>query len=1087
MTGIRYFLTGLCLFISTGEVSAWRWEPGELQMQRQPAPIDADARYIDFDHGNDDSAGTRQAPWKRHPWDSNARGLSRDSKDVHTYIFKRGTTYRGQLTARDSGTMDQPIRLTSDPGWGHGEAVLSGAVELSGGWGRCEQSILERIPAESRPLVWCHALNGHEEPRLLWQKSDDKISRIRIARTPNWNITDPDNPRSEWYELEDVVIELVLGVDGTPGFSRGDRLSVRPQRRRPPWQKTTDPPEIKVLRVNQGEMVVEVRNWFKGMLRKGDRLSGSMATTHIRSIKGTHSIIRRLIDRKHLSDRDIHTYNGAVVWAERRNMPKPDAAIVAAYDPDEASLSANFHRAAGAGPRPFDRYFLEGLPEFLDQAGEYAYIPGTGQTGQLAMRLLDDKDPDTASIEIANLPVLLAIHDQSHIEVSGLRFAHSNQVSAGSSQARHASMYASAIQIRGDASFITIRDCNFRNLPAGIVAIPKEGAGKSTLDRISIDNSQFRDIDGSAIALSSGRNHYRLKTSGSRLVHVSVRNNTLENVGQRTLGQFGVGSQGHAIQIDGGEIVEVAGNDVRRSYGSGISVFIGSAFEPGKVERPFLRGLIHHNRVVDSLLAAQDGGGISSWMGGPTYMFNNESGNPVGCMHSRYQIVTRVNWYRKGCYGVGFYLDGQYKGYVFNNIAWGKNNNVNDRIYNSVAFNEAMGFMNTVFHNTFYRFGVGLHKGMFQHNRNYYLANVFADTGLQQIQQEPRSDTIEYGTLAYSRNLFLGASPKFGSLGRPKETAHRNIASWRKSLKNNQAMVFDTGQVALTGPDFLDQEFRPVEGKLSVDKGVKVFVPWALSRVAGEWHFRARQDNPEIVSDESLWMTSQWRNRDMFHKIPRNNLECASATVVDFRPGVLEDWVDGALQFRSGHISCSASRPELLDISDSRFLIEAVVKPDHGGTEILSKRGDRGYSLGIKSDGKLLFVLDHGDSMIQVESSVSITDGQWHHVLVEIDRSRHRGIDIYIDGKRANGEWSGQSMMKGSLGTEAGFRVGGLPDRGFSGQLDFLRVSRGNLSDAETDIDELYAWQFHGPFLRDRHGFVEGKQRDVGAVEHRVP
>ena len=301
----------------------------------------------------------------------------------------------------------------------------------------------------------------------------------------------------------------------------------------------------------------------------------------------------------------------------------------------------------------------------------------------------------------------------------------------------------------------------------------------------------------------------------------------LENIGQRTLGHWGIGSQGHAIQINGGEVVEVAGNDVRRSYGSGISVFMGSAYERGEVVRPLLRGLIHHNRVVDSLLAAQDGGGIASWMGGPTYMFNNESGNPVGCMRSRYKIAARQDWYRKGCYGVGFYLDGQYKSYVFNNIAWGKNNDVNDRMYNSVAFNEAMGFMNTVFHNTFYRFGVGLHKGMIQHNRSYYLANVFADIGLQQIQQEPRADTIEYGTLAYSGNLFIGQALEFGFLGSPNQIAFREISQWKESLENKQAMSSDTGMVDLLPPEaaFLDQEFRPLDGSQSVDKGVKVFVP----------------------------------------------------------------------------------------------------------------------------------------------------------------------------------------------------------------------------------------------------------------------
>jgi hypothetical protein len=45
-------------------------------------------------------------------------------------------------------------------------------------------------------------------------------------------------------------------------------------------------------------------------------------------------------------------------------------------------------------------------------------------------------------------------------------------------------------------------------------------------------------------------------------------------------------------------------------------------------------------------------------------------------------------------------------------------------------------------------------------------------------------------------------------------------------------------------------------------------------------------------------------------------------------------------------------------------------------------------------------------------------------------------------------------------------------------------VAQGNLADAETGIDELYAWEFNGPFLKDRNGIVAGARRDSGAVEY---
>ena len=38
----------------------------------------ASLRYIDFDAGNDENDGTtNQAPWKHHPWDSQATGKAK--------------------------------------------------------------------------------------------------------------------------------------------------------------------------------------------------------------------------------------------------------------------------------------------------------------------------------------------------------------------------------------------------------------------------------------------------------------------------------------------------------------------------------------------------------------------------------------------------------------------------------------------------------------------------------------------------------------------------------------------------------------------------------------------------------------------------------------------------------------------------------------------------------------------------------------------------------------------------------------------------------------------------------------------------
>jgi hypothetical protein len=63
--------------------------------------------------------------------------------------------------------------------------------------------------------------------------------------------------------------------------------------------------------------------------------------------------------------------------------------------------------------------------------------------------------------------------------------------------------------------------------------------------------------------------------------------------------------------------------------------------------------------------------------------------------------------------------------------------------------------------------------------------------------------------------------------------------------------------------------------------------------------------------------------------------------------------------------------------------------------------------------------------------------------------------------------------------------VGGTPKgRCLAGTLDFLRIALGTLTDAKTTIEELYAWEFDGPFLRDFVGRAPaGARRDAGAIE----
>ena len=123
--------------------AGWSWqEPhakvvptGDLQWAPKPFEFEPgeSIRYIDFESGNDANDGvSKQTPWKHHPWDPNAGGRASACRGVHTYVFKQGVVYRGELNADESGTADAPIILTRDPTWGQGLAVICGSEAVIG-------------------------------------------------------------------------------------------------------------------------------------------------------------------------------------------------------------------------------------------------------------------------------------------------------------------------------------------------------------------------------------------------------------------------------------------------------------------------------------------------------------------------------------------------------------------------------------------------------------------------------------------------------------------------------------------------------------------------------------------------------------------------------------------------------------------------------------------------------------------------------------------------------------------------------------------------------------------------------------------
>jgi hypothetical protein len=330
-------------------------------------------------------------------------------------------------------------------------------------------------------------------------------------------------------------------------------------------------------------------------------------------------------------------------------------------------------------------------------------------------------------------------------------------------------------------------------------------------------------------------------------------------------------------------------------------------------------------------------------------------------------------------------------------------------------------------------------------------------------------------------------------------------------------MLSQLGEVHKTSPlrDPANGDFRPSSDGAAPNEGVKVFVPWALSGVVGEWNFYHTGDNPGDIIDEHWYMTDYHVSREGYHERPMYPLKGVNVNEADYVQGPLENWISGALKFTATKKQYATlsnadlmkpfsfrdlklsrhenARPESFTIEgaalqnpqihDSSVLIEIYFQTaaGHTGGVLMEKMEGKGYSLAIAASGRLSFVVKGTGASAAVESQSIINDGQWHHAIVEADR-RTKALTVYVDGRKDASAVGVDGSV--SLANEGDVYVGGTPDGRFlDGTLDFLRIARGTLEDADTTIEELYAWEFDGPCFRDFTGRkLTGTRRNAGAI-----
>ena len=839
---IALLSVGLTCVVAGEAPARWSWqEPhckvlptGDLEWAPQPFVFKAGeaVRYIDFDSGNDARDGqSKQTAWKHHPWDPNAAGQAKACKGPHTYVFKQGVVYRGELDANESGTPATPIILTRDPSWGTGPAVICGS-EVVTGWKKGADNSL--IPEPEK--VWHVDLTW--APRLLWMAgSDGTVTRLALARTPNWRITDPDDIKSEWWTWKN------------PEKPFDNYATINGQRRH-------------------------------------------LAFDH------------EQINTNHPQD----YYQGAIVWTTKGwVMGNPFPARVLAVDREKGSLTF----AGQWGGEPSYKiirgcqYYLDDKPQYLDSPAEF-WFDKKGSGGRLYLRLPGDQDPNTAHLEVAKRIHMIESRGMSHVRVRGLTFRFPNvywNLVAAPYWVSHESLdvQPGCVRLLGSGTDLEVSHCTFEHVHKGVRF--KAMGRQDVIDRVVVQDNVFSDTDSGGVELGDSTTYGDVAPPMGRLYDVRVLRNKFDHIGLRP----DLFSQGVAVAIDYAETAEVAGNRFERIAAQGIDVH-GAKASGAATDRPFTRLLIHHNKAVDTLINVDDFGGIETWQGGPAYVYDNLSGNPGGYRSWDHALNPNA----ENRFGHAYYLDGAFKNYYFNNIAWGKSKGPAGKLANTAAFQEIISYQNTFFNNTVFNFVTGSRRQEPEAGRVKFLGNLWQGIGLRVFRDADPARTAAAGdkaaaspsrkeyaleTDAYARNVFYDVGESFGVL----ESSGRwlnTFETFRDTLASAKPLAADVGLVA-GQPLLRDAEahdFRPAANSAARGQGAKVFVPWSLYETVAEWNFHPLPGDPTRILDEHWCMPPYYTGRDDYYKFPTYPLKGINITLKDYENGPLENWTKGALR-----------------------------------------------------------------------------------------------------------------------------------------------------------------------------------------------
>lgn len=828
---------------------------GDLEYTPEPFQFQAGAtvRYIDFEKGDDANPGdSKDKPWKHHPWDPQATGTAKASLGPATYVFKRGVVYRGTFRPGDDrGVPGDPIRLTSDPGWGRGEAVIQGSVPVTG-WTRGAHPKMTTDAAQ----IWKAEVDFL--PRTLWMvDAGGTITRLKLARTPNWKESDPNDVMSEWWTWDNPEwwkgkghVMQVGGKDRHLGINK---------------QHLTGTAEDYVGGTVWSEWGIVMGSPYPAKIEAFDEKQKGVAFRGPWTFDMLEKIIRG--NRFYLEDRPQFLDEPGEFWAERQgNSPRATIYVRLPGDADPNRTAIEAGRAL----------------HILD-ATQLHHVEVSGLTFRFTNVHWDYNIPRWAHPDLM-AGVIRLVGSGDGIRIHHNTFEHVNMpVRLGPKAATD------------KLGTISIHDNLMRDTDHGAILVeakfeaqkPEAYAAAAHIDvlRNKMERIGWRIL--------SGEHGHAVDLRYPATSHMA--GNFLHRIAGWGLAVFGGKPDGvggveapfsrHLIHHNRLEDVLLKSNDwggIETWQGGTFYVFDNVVlnpvafkhwtFKPGDKDNI---GSFGHAYYLDGSFK--------------NYLFNNIGAgrnNELGTKSVNTTAIQNIYSFENTFFNNTFFR--------FAEMARQQQPEAGRYRYLGNIFQDASRFL-------FRNADPAKNEAEPDPNASHYT----------------QGGNFAYPTIAFSANLLGGIRGRFGVF---EETGavHRDLASMQAALGKVKAQAGDIGTLSPGSllRDPAKGDFRPSPSAAALP-GVRVFVPWALASTVGEWKFIRNNADPNTVFDEHWLMTGNYRSRQAYKDTPRYDLKGTGLTADSYLPGPLNTWapsalkLDGKTQFLSvAHTTLAPAAPE---------------------------------------------------------------------------------------------------------------------------------------------------------------------------------